>query len=120
MSVLIKGMEMPKSCLHCFCMRGCPAARRRQNKAEPMFPRTYRHDDCPLNEVPPHGRLIDADALIEDLERQCKEVFRIDAVSPDDYWITRNEAYNEALWKSWVESFGDYLKTRPTIIEAEE
>ena len=49
--------------------------------------------------VPPHGRLIDADALIEDLERQCKEVFRIDAVSPDDYWITRNEAYNEALWK---------------------
>lgn len=70
-------------------------------------------------QVPPHGRLIDADALIEDLERQCKEVFRIDAVSPDDYWITRNEAYNEALWKSWVESFGEYLKTRPTIIEAE-
>lgn len=76
---------------------------------------------CPLSDVhTPHGRLIDADALIEDLERQCKEVFRIDAVSPDDYWITRNEAYNEALWKSWVESFGDYLKTRPTIIEAEE
>lgn len=59
-------------------------------------------------------------AACEYLERQCKEVFRIDAVSPDDYWITRNEAYNEALWKSWVESFGDYLKTRPTIIEAEE
>lgn len=69
--------------------------------------------------VPPHGRSIDADALIEDLERQCKEVFRVDAVSPDDYWITRDAAYKEALWKSWVESFGDYLKTRPTVIEAE-
>ena len=63
MSVIVKGMEMPKSCLHCFCMRGCPAARRRQNEAEPMFPRTYRHDDCPLVEVPPHGRLGDLDAL---------------------------------------------------------
>lgn len=72
-------------------------------------------------EIPtPHGRLIDADALIEDLKRQCKEVFRIDAVSPDDYWIKRDEAYREALWKDWVESFGEYLKTRPTIIEAEE
>lgn len=74
----------------------------------------------PLRPVPDHGRLIDADALIEDLERQCKAVFRIDAVSPDDYWITSNEAYNEALWKTWVESFGKYLKTRPTIIQAEE
>lgn len=71
-------------------------------------------------EVPEHGRLIDADALIEDLERQCKEVFRIDAVSPNDYWITRNEACNEALWKSWVESFGEYLKTTPTIIPTDK
>ena len=103
MGVYIKGMEMPTDCGKCF-----------------VGDRTICHDECHLTEVPPHGRLIDADALIEDLERQCKEVFRIDAVSPDDYWITRNEAYNEALWKSWVESFGEYLKTRPTIIEAEE
>lgn len=69
MSVVIKGMKMPKSCLHCFCMRGCPAARRRQNEAEPMFPRTYRHDDCPLGDVPtPHGDLIDRDALKENGE----------------------------------------------------
>jgi len=82
--------------------------------------RTICANGCRMVEIPPHGRLIDADALIEDLKRQCKEVFRIDAVSPDDYWITRNEAYNEALWKSWVESFDEYLKTRPTIIEVEE
>lgn len=70
--------------------------------------------------VPPHGRLIDADALIADIKRQCREVFRVDAVSPDDFWITRNEAYNERLWGTWCESFFGYLQTRPTIIPAEE
>ena len=93
MAILIKGMEMPKSCFN-----------------------------CPLIEVPePHGRLIDADALVEDLKRQCEEVFKIDAVSPDDFWITRDQAYNERLWKTWCESFFEYLKTRETIIpESEE
>ena len=69
----------------------------------------------------PHGRLIDADALVEDLKRQCEEVFKIDAVSPDDFWITRDQAYNERLWKTWCESLFEYLKTRETIIpESEE
>ena len=70
--------------------------------------------------VPPHGRLIDADALVEDLKRQCEEVFKIDAVSPDDFWITRDQAYNERLWKTWCESFFEYLKTRETVIPASE
>lgn len=114
MGVYIKGMEMPKDCIVCpFGWNGC-------NKQHDFVYMGSRPDFCPNIDVhEPHGRLIDADALIEDLKRQCKEVFRIDAVSPDDYWITRNEAYNEALWKSWVESFGDYLKSRPTIIAAE-
>ena len=119
MSVLIKGMEMPTNCFLCplsvlngerlFC---------EVTKDEVI--RAKRSSCCPLCLVPLHGRLIDADALIEDLERQCKEVFRIDAVSPDDYWITRNEAYNEALWKTWVESFDNYLKTRQTVIPADK
>ncbi len=80
-----------------------------------------RPSDCPLNEVPePHGRTIDADALVEDLKRQCEEVFKIDAVSPDDFWITRDQAYNERLWKTWCESFFEYLKTRETVIQASE
>ena len=70
--------------------------------------------------VPPHGRLIDADALVEDLKRQCEEVFKIDAVSPEDFWITRDEAYNERLWKTWCESFFDYLNTREIVIQKEE
>ncbi len=67
----------------------------------------------------PHGRLIDADALKADLKRQCNEIFKIDAVSPDDFWITRNQAYNESLWTTWCESLFDYLKAVPTIIPAD-
>ena len=124
MSVLIKGMEMPTACAYCELIDSleiCPCYNMMHDEfwANKTL-QHQRHSGCPLIEVPPHGRLIDADAVVEDLERQCKEVFRIDAVSPDDYWITRNEAYNEALWKTWVESFDNYLKTRSTVIEASE
>ena len=122
MSVLIENMEMPFTCLTCDfhkCAGGvgdfCSITKRRQ------FRFKNRPKDCPLIEVPePHGRLIDADALAEDLKRQCEEVFKIDAVSPDDFWITRDQAYNERLWRTWCESFFEYLKTRETIIPATE
>ena len=119
MAILIKGMEMPKSCFNCRCPRACQAINRRIDEMDrtEWFPQDHRHSDCPLIEVPePHGRTIDADALVEDLKRQCEEVFKIDAVSPDDFWITRDQAYNERLWKTWCESFFEYLKTRETII----
>lgn len=65
MSILIKGMEMPFTCLTCNfhkCAGGvgdfCSLTKRRQ------FRFKNRPKDCPLVEVPePHGRLIDADAL---------------------------------------------------------
>lgn len=60
MSILIKGMEMPTNCSQYPCSdddsRYCRAA----NKYIPML---GRPSWCPLVEVPPHGRLIDADAL---------------------------------------------------------
>ena len=74
MSVLIKGMEMPKSCDECrimvfedtncipelFC--GCQIV----FKAHPQGV-GHRPDYCPLIEVPtPHGDLIDRDALMKD------------------------------------------------------
>lgn len=45
--------------------RGCPAQIKAiQNpKCKDWMPYNYRLDDCPLIEIPPHGRLIDADAL---------------------------------------------------------
>ena len=123
MDVCIKGMEMPTSCRKCDfsqpdgCGFFCPIV-----VGKPIVDSLThsRHARCSLVPVPPHGRLIDADALVEDLKRQCEEVFKIDAVSPDDFWITRDEAYNERLWKTWCESFFDYLKTRATIIPSSE
>lgn len=117
MGVYIKGMEMPKKgswvTLRVFPDGQC-------------FLYSWCGNDIDFMEhltavpVPPHGRLIDADALVEDLQRQCEEVFKIDAVSPDDFWITRDHAYNERLWKTWCESFYKYLESRPTVIRASE
>ena len=61
--ILIKNMEMPKSCLICVCdmPKGNCDLWRNQTPEEH---RRERHPDCPLIEVPPHGRLIDADAFI--------------------------------------------------------
>lgn len=124
--ILIKGMEMPKE--------GFVEVLIRDDGTVQQTGQSYRIDgtdyytpyvgEMPVMykavSVPPHGRLIDADALIADIKRQCREVFRVDAVSPDDFWIKRNEAYNERLWGTWCESFFGYLQTRPTIIETEE
>ena len=125
MSILVKGVQMPTRCEDCpvchymergtITVCGCKATmmiRPIDCNSKPYW--------CPLVEVPPHGRLIDADALISDIKRQCREVFRVDAVSPDDFWIKRNAAYNERLWETWCESFIGYLQTRQTVIEAEE
>lgn len=68
MSVYIKGMEMPKYCGECrFCLDDsriangyCMYFHSRANLYE-------LRKDCPLVSVPPHGRLIDADALCEGL-----------------------------------------------------
>ena len=63
MGVYIKGIEMPKSC------RECPLATRFFDGEDVCaMLGTYVHDrdredDCPLVPVPPHGDLIDRDAL---------------------------------------------------------
>ena len=65
-------MEMPKSCRKCMisqpdgCGWVCPII-----ESKPIVDGRVnsRHPHCPLIEVPePHGRLIDADALIQDKE----------------------------------------------------
>lgn len=75
MSVLIKGMEMPTSCMDC-PFKGFDRARGRGNICTINDSITFhavldgvdvkfvRMGDCPLVPVPPHGRLIDSDAAI--------------------------------------------------------
>ena len=66
MSILIKGVKMPEKCAKCFAYdmdyQWCKALWANTNW-------DTRDSSCPLVEVPAHGRLIDADSL---LERQRK------------------------------------------------
>ena len=87
MSVIIKGMEMPRSCwecnLHCFRDNGFRDKEEIKWGPITIIPEDFRcggnnewhetnefdflnerHPDCPITEIPtPHGRLIDADKL---------------------------------------------------------
>lgn len=69
MSVLIKGMKMPRHCGECgieWCDRW------KQLIIAGMSIAKTRPRDCPLIELPPHGRLIDADALMPDAQHKGK------------------------------------------------
>ena len=107
MSVLIRGMKMPKNCLTCK-LRGdgsdskyiwdCPFTGLEYTREEGE---TRRLDDCPLIEVPaPHGRLIDADAV-------AKRV--LGSVNQED-----------AQGFMFTKIICQILKDAPTIIPAEE
>lgn len=61
--ILIKGMEMPTSCKDCPCF--CEEYFYCRAKEGDNIGLGNRPKDCPLVPVPPHGRLIDADALKE-------------------------------------------------------
>lgn len=56
MSIIIKGMEMPKNCYECKAWSMCWCW-------ESKPPYIMIKSVCPLTELPPHGRLIDADKL---------------------------------------------------------
>lgn len=62
MGVYIKGMEMPTSCGYCPLMHGTYEGDECYVGAH-ITEYQKIPDDCPLVPVPPHGRLIDADAL---------------------------------------------------------
>lgn len=66
MSILIKGMKMPKNCDK--CILSSSTAMRCDATKKSLVTDTYpkRPSWCPLVKVPePHGRLIDADKLCE-------------------------------------------------------
>ena len=74
MSIIIKGMEMPEDCRDCpMCGYECDIGRTRciiegRILAEhyKSIPFDGRPEWCPLIELLPHGRLIDADRLLMD------------------------------------------------------
>lgn len=102
MSVLIKGISKPKTCAYCpagFCVN--VMERGIINTLEELHKRRHSEtipDDCPYVEIPPHGRLIDADAFAE----KNKVFMDCDFTHP---------CYGDTL----EELFAD----APTVIEAE-
>ena len=66
MSILIRNMEMPNRCADCPMCYDYMLCRLEGNYFGELDCIELRADWCPLVEVPPHGRLIDADAISED------------------------------------------------------
>ena len=60
MSILIKGIEIPKNCKECFA---CKAELSQEKKV--IYVCCFTQIGCPLISVPSHGDLIDANKLIE-------------------------------------------------------
>ena len=58
-----------------------------------------------------HGRLIDADLMVKDLEKQCVSAVKI---KPADF--SKDVVFMQAVWASWFEAFIKYLNARPTVI----
>ena len=87
MSILIKGVEMPTRCFSCPL---CDVENAEVNCAishgfyieyrevDPKVAMQDRPEWCPLVPVPPHGRLIDADELIDDVRRHSESYFADD------------------------------------------
>lgn len=111
MSVLVKGMEMPERCEDCRWINhdntpngaaGCELKYlillRKQGEDRPSW--------CPLIEIPPHGRLIDADALAKTIAEHVYPVA--------DYFNSRDYGM---FWTGGIEKA---INEQSTIIEAEE
>ena len=75
MSVIIKGMKMPKSCDSCDLIQFDDEGLEAHCPLSPYYrwcgtPPDYIPEGCRLVEIPtPHGRLIDADELKKKLEK---------------------------------------------------
>lgn len=98
--IAIKGMKMPTHCTECdFWHDGvfehCLLNMEVQNEDVPFNEGEYP-DGCPLIEIPPHGDLIDRDALMKQIE------------------------HDTPLSDVFEKTIRRYLKNAPTVIEAEE
>jgi hypothetical protein len=107
MGIYIKGMEMPTRCENC----GFVNAYRHPPTCGLTGTRILgnanaRPNNCPLVEVPPHGRLIDADALIDAIIAK----------------YIRHEQHRELVFAvvQIKQDMADIINELPTILEAEE
>ena len=103
MSVIVKGRNMPRHCGECACSNYydqldallCDFT---EKQLDEKTWKKERHPDCPLVELPPHGRLID----IRSVE--------------DEKFVTVGNDY-QRWWNGALESVID---NAPTVIEGSE
>ena len=112
MGVYIKGMKMPTSCYDCNCfIRDSDGSDYCCLLMQDIEDNHKRDDDCPLIPVPPHGRLIDADALHKLFEDQWHYLQVLD-------WNENPTAEATQSGINWcINTMHD---DAPTIIPAEE
>ena len=104
--IYIPEMEMPSSCIYCPLSRyGCGES---CALTDCGTQEDARRDDCPLIPVPPHGRLIDADAMLMRINHEVMEAY-MDGVC---YGVHPSQEYLYLL--------GEIIDDAPTIIPAEE
>ena len=112
MGVYIKGMEMPDRCFACPMCEvydaevNCAISHGSYKEYRDVDEQTAingRPDWCPLVPVPPHGDLIDRDAMYKAINDARKEDPLLADVYVDDYVIV-----------------SDWLRHAPTIIPASE
>ena len=106
MSVIVSGMEMPEHCGYCrFRYDGiCHALQKTQ----------YSMEECPLVPLRPYGRLIDADALMNEFEKAQRTMQQHGREYSCSFMSSSQEISTE-----WY-CVEDILDNAPTIIPAEE
>lgn len=101
MNVLIKGMEMPTSCYACNCfIRDSDGSDYCCLLMQDIEDNGKRNDNCPLVTISSHGRLIDADVVIDRIDMNI-------GLYGADFPIT------QARMRSFIEH-------APTFMDAEE
>ena len=119
MGIYIKDVELPKKCQYCPCsywnhlaqITGCELV----NRYVPFTDKDFWENDkpswCPLVEVPPHGRLIDADEMISPMEKTFEDFDEIFKGFPEP---------ERKFVKGIQNGFIKYIKDQPTVIPEEE
>ena len=104
MSVIIKGMKMPKKCEECrFYVEGASYCKGFRLYETDM--NTNRKDDCPLVEIQPHGNLVDVDKLKRKAKKTATEAWKMK--------ITANV-------ETVLNQFIDWLENAQVIIERDD
>ena len=117
MSVYIRGMEMPKNCDECPCYYETEGAWRNECEVlgKEYIASENRPEWCPLVELTPHGRLIDADALRQSIKESVDECHK---------WA--NEVEGGEMYARVSQALGTFVecslrvKAAPTIIPADK